>query len=44
MAEHQHGSMDTRYHEKVFRGFVTFVTRSVIVIVVSLVLLALING
>ncbi len=44
MAEHKHGNMDTTTQEKTFAGFVTFVGRAVIVILVSLVLLALING
>ena len=44
MAEYNHGSMNTSTQEKTFAGFVTFVGRSVIIILVSLVLLALING
>ncbi len=44
MAKHSHGSMDIRDQEKTFNAFVTWVTRSVIAIVVALVLLALING
>ncbi len=44
MAEHKQGSMDITTHEKTFSGFVTFVTRTVIVILVALVLLAMING
>lgn len=44
MAEHKRGNMDTTTQEKTFAGFVTFVGRAVIVILVSLVLLALING
>lgn len=44
MAEHKHGNMDTQVQEKTFAGFVTFVGRAVIVILVSLVLLALVNG
>lgn len=44
MAEHKHGSMNTSTQEKTFAGFVTFVGRSVVIILVSLVLLALING
>ena len=44
MAEHKHGSMDTSVHEKTFDGFVKFVSRSVVIILVFLVLLALING
>lgn len=44
MAEYKHGSMNTSTQEKTFAGFVTFVGRSVVIILVSLVLLALING
>ena len=44
MAEYKHGSLNTSTQEKTFAGFVTFVGRSVIIILVSLVLLALING
>lgn len=44
MAEHEHGSMDITVQEKTFNGFMTFVTRSVIIIIVALILLALING
>lgn len=44
MAEHKHGNMDIQVQEKTFAGFVTFVGRAVIVILVSLVLLALVNG
>ncbi|UWR23085.1 aa3-type cytochrome c oxidase subunit IV [Sulfitobacter sp. S190] len=41
MAEHEHGSMDVTTQEKTFDGFMSFVTRSVIVILVALVLMAL---
>lgn len=44
MADHEHGSMDTSVQEKTFAGFMTMVTRTTIVIIVALVLLALING
>lgn len=44
MAEHEHGSMDTSVQEKTFDGFIKMVTRTTIVIIVALVLLALING
>lgn len=44
MAEHEHGSMDISVQEKTFASFMTWVTRSTIVILVALVLLALING
>ncbi|MHA6324885.1 aa3-type cytochrome c oxidase subunit IV [Roseivivax sp. CAU 1753] len=44
MAEHKHGEMDITTHEKTFEGFVTLVTRIVIVILVAVVLLAIFNG
>ncbi|MEQ6201741.1 aa3-type cytochrome c oxidase subunit IV [Sulfitobacter sp. HNIBRBA2951] len=40
MAEHEHGSMDTKVHEKTFNGFVTFVTRATIVIIGILLFMA----
>ncbi len=44
MAAHKHGEMDISVQEKTFDGFMRFVTKTVIVILVSLVLLYLING
>lgn len=44
MAEHKHGEMDTTAQEQTYGGFVTFVTRTVIVILLALVFLALVNG
>lgn len=44
MAEHKHGEMDITVQEKTFDGFMKFVTRTTIVIIVALILLALING
>jgi hypothetical protein len=41
MAEHEHGSMDYTTQQKTFDGFVTFVTRTSIVILVLLVLMAI---
>lgn len=41
MAEHEHGSMNVDAQEKVFDGFISFVTRSVIVIIAILVIMAL---
>lgn len=40
MAEHEHGSMSTQTHEKTFNGFMTFVTRAVIVIIGILLFMA----
>lgn len=44
MAEHKHGEMDTSVQEKTFDGFLSMVSKASIIIIVSLVLLALING
>lgn len=44
MAEHKHGSMDITAQEKAFDGFIKLVTRSTIVILVAIALLALINA
>lgn len=44
MADHKHGEMDIKVQEKTFDGFMSMVTKTSIVIVVALVLLALING
>lgn len=44
MAEHKHGEMDISVQEKTFAGFVRFVAISVVIIIVSLILLAMING
>lgn len=41
MAEHEHGSMNTDVQEKTFDGFMSFVTKSVIAILVLLVLMAI---
>lgn len=44
MAEDSEGSMDIEEQEKTFEGFITWVTRSSIAIIVGLILLAIING
>jgi hypothetical protein len=44
MGEHKHGEMDISVQEKTFDGFMKYVTRGVIVILVFLILLAMING
>jgi fumarate reductase subunit C len=41
MAEHEHGSMNIETQEKVFDGFMSFIARSVIVIIGILVIMAL---
>jgi len=42
--KHEHGKMDTGVQEKTFAGFMSFVSKSTVVILVALVLLYLING
>lgn len=41
MADHEHGTMNTDVQEKTFDGFMSFVTKTVIVILVLLVLMAI---
>ena len=41
MAEQEHGSMDNTTQQKTFDGFMSWVTKSVIVILVLLVLMAM---
>lgn len=41
MAEHKHGDMDTKEHEKMFAGFMNFTSKTVIAIIVLLVLMAI---
>lgn len=41
MAEHEHGTMDIKTQEKTFDGFMSFVTKTVVVILVLLVLMAM---
>lgn len=44
MAEHKHGSMDTKTQEKTFEGFVRFTIWTVVAIIMALVFLAIVNG
>lgn len=44
MADHKHGEMDIKVQEKTFNSFMSMVTKTTIVIIVSLILLAMING
>ncbi len=41
MAEHKHGEMDVQVQEKTFDGFMQFTTRTVIVILSIIVLMAI---
>ncbi|WP_425100930.1 aa3-type cytochrome c oxidase subunit IV [Tropicibacter sp. S64] len=44
MAEHKHGSMDITVQEKTFEGFITFVIRTVIVILCLVIFMAVFNS
>jgi len=44
MAEHKHGTMDTRVQEKTYEGFIRLTVRATITILVLLVLLAIVNA
>ena len=44
MAEHKHGEMNIFVQQKTFEGFIKFMTRSVIVIALILVFIALVNA
>ncbi|WP_299676207.1 aa3-type cytochrome c oxidase subunit IV [uncultured Roseobacter sp.] len=41
MAEHKHGDMDIETQEKTFDGFMQFTTRTVIVILAIIILMAI---
>lgn len=41
MAEHKHGTMETKTQEETYDGFVSFVTKTVIFILVLLVLMVM---
>lgn len=41
MADHEHGSMNTEVQEKTFDGFMSFVTKSVIIILFILIIMAI---
>jgi Bacterial aa3 type cytochrome c oxidase subunit IV len=44
MADYEPGGMDITEQERTFEGFVRWTIRTVIVIIVGLILLAIING
>ena len=44
MAEHKHGSMDIRDHEKTFAGFLKMVQWGIVVIIGILIFMALANA
>lgn len=44
MAEHKQGTMDIIAQEKTFNGFIKFLTRGAIAVIVVLILLALIGA
>jgi Ni,Fe-hydrogenase I cytochrome b subunit len=44
MAEHKHGSMDTKEQEKTFDGFIRLVTWGAVITIGVLIFMALANG
>lgn len=44
MAKFKHGTMDVTVQTKVFDGFVSFVGRSIVVIILILVFMAIVGG
>jgi Ni,Fe-hydrogenase I cytochrome b subunit len=44
MAEHKHGSMDTKEQEKTFDGFIRLVTWGAVITISVLIFMALANG
>lgn len=44
MSDHKHGEMDTAEHEAMFNGFMSFITRAVVVIVAALLFAYIVNG
>ena len=42
--KHEHGKMDIEVQEKTFAGFVKFTMWSVVIIIATLILLAIIGG
>lgn len=44
MAEHKHGEMDIKDHEKTFEGFIRISVWASALIILTLVFIALVNG
>ena len=44
MADHKHGEMNTFVQEKTFEGFVKFMTRSAVVIILILLFIAAVGA
>ncbi len=44
MAEHKHGSMNIKTHEKTYEGFIRFITWGAAASIAALILLALANA
>ena len=44
MAEHKHGELDISVQEKTFAGFISFTIKTVAVIIVAVLLLAMFNA
>ena len=44
MAEHKHGSMDTKVQEETFAGFIKFTQWVVVIVIAILIFMALVNS
>lgn len=44
MAEHKHGSMDTKSQQQTFDGFIAFSKWTIVVVIVTLIFMALVNS
>lgn len=44
MSDHKHGEMNSDVQQKTFDGFLTFMSRSAIVVICILIFMALVNG
>ncbi len=44
MADHKHGSMDIKAHHGTFAGFIAIAKWTVILVIVTLIFMALVNG
>lgn len=41
---HEHGKMDIKAQEDAFNGFISFMTRSTVVVIIALILLAILGA
>ena len=44
MSDHKHGEMDIKVQEETFNGFVSFMTKSTVVIIVALIVMAILGA